>query len=105
MSKLLKEFKINIPNNSNIHEINKSKNDTNSNVKIINGKLLWNNDTTLGGEEKIKKEIKEFKEIKLSFKNKNDFIKRESPLITLVITLFNQENNINIFIVLFKNKN
>jgi glycosyltransferase involved in cell wall biosynthesis len=54
---------------------------------------LWNNETSLG-EQKIRDEVKEYDNIQISFENKSDFIKRENPLITLVITLYNQEDKI-----------
>ena len=66
---------------------------TRYNITYVNNKLLWNNKTDIG-QKKIKEEIKEFRNIELSFNNKVDFIKREKPLISLVITLYNQENYI-----------
>ena len=45
----------------------------------------------------MREEIKELNNennIKISYENKDDFKKRENPKISLVITLYNQENNI-----------
>ena len=66
---------------------------TDYNIIYDGQKLLWNNETSLG-EDKVKKELEEFKNIKLSFNNANDFVKRENPSISLVITLYNQEKYI-----------
>ena len=66
----------------------------NNSVNLVNNKLIWNNQLSLE-ENKIKKEIKEYKYTNITFTNPNDFIKRENPLITLVITLYNQEEFIN----------
>ena len=60
-------------------------------VNYISGKLFWDNET-FQDQEKIRKEIKGYDNIEISFKNKNDFLYRQSPLISLVITIFNQEN-------------
>ena len=40
----------------------------------------------------IKKKIKHYKHFKISFNNQEDFIKREKPKISLIITVYNQEN-------------
>ena len=62
-------------------------------VSYIDGKLFWNNEKTLD-QLRIRNEIREYNNIQLSFENKEDFIKRENPLITIVITIYNQENKI-----------
>ena len=77
-------------NSSKISNLNKYNN-SHDKINYINGKLLWNNETSLG-EQKIRDEVKEYDNIQISFENKSDFIKRENPLITLVITLYNQED-------------
>jgi len=79
-------------NSSKISNLNKYNN-SHDKINYINGKLLWNNETSLG-EQKIRDEVKEYDNIQISFENKSDFIKRENPLITLVITLYNQEDKI-----------
>ena len=81
-SKKTKKKNINLKNNPYINKIYRAS--------IINGFLFWNNEISLN-ETKVKEEIKQYKYINLSFENKNDFIKRENPLITLVITIYNQE--------------
>ena len=78
---------------SKISYLNNYLNDFHDKINYINGKLLWNNETSLG-EQKIREEVKKYKNIQLSFENKSDFIKRKNPIITLVITLFNQEDKI-----------
>ena len=66
----------------------------NTGVNLVNNKLIWNNTLSLE-EYKIKEEIKQYKYTNISFTNPNDFIKRENPLISLVITLYNQEEFID----------
>ena len=56
-------------------------------VNYIDGKLFWDKET-FQDQEKIRKEIKWYDNIEISFKNKNDFIYRQNPLISLVITIF-----------------
>lgn len=77
---------------SEIIEIQKRKMSIYNRVNLIDGKLYWNNETSLE-IDKINEEIKNFT-TKLSFKNKADFEKRKYPKISLVITLYNQEKNI-----------
>jgi len=62
-------------------------------VDFINGRLIWNNQTSID-YIKIKEEIRKYDELQFSFENKDDFIKRENPKITLIITLYNQEKYI-----------
>ena len=62
-------------------------------IDIINNKLIWNNQTSLD-INKTKDEIKRYNKLEISFENKDDFIKREKPKITLIITLYNQANYI-----------
>ena len=58
-------------------------------VNDIDGKLYWNNETFIN-LTKINYETDKIKELNISFENKSDFIKREHPKISLVITLYNQ---------------
>ena len=56
------------------------------------GELLWNNERNLYAQ-KIRREINSYKnDLTLSYKNKEDFIKRENPKISLVIPVYNKEN-------------
>ena len=57
-----------------------------SKVDYIDGKLIWDNET-FQDQEKIREEIKKYDNIEISFKNKNDFLYRQNPLISLVITI------------------
>ena len=82
---ILEDLKISIFNL--IYHDNKEK------VNYINGKLLWNNESSFD-IIKISKEIREYDNLVLSFENKKDFKKRKYPFISLVITLFNQEKYI-----------
>ena len=68
-----------------------SYNSTN-NTYIQDTKLYWNEQTSLD-IDKILEEIKNFKPT-ISFDNKNDFIKKRTPKISLVITLYNQSKHI-----------
>ena len=40
----------------------------------------------------LKKQIKKYKSLKIHFDNKEDFVKREKPKISLIMTIFNQEH-------------
>lgn len=62
-------------------------------VDLINEKLIWNNQRTIDYNI-IKNETRKYNELQFSFENKDDFIKREKPKITLIITLYNQEKYI-----------
>jgi len=66
-----------------------------SGVNLIDGKLLWDNEK-FQDQEKIRREIKGYNNIQISFDNhnKSDFFYRQDPLISLVITLYNQENKL-----------
>ena len=69
----------------------------------INENLYWNSQTSLK-IEKVREGINELNNennIKISYENKDDFKKRENPKISLVITLYNQENNIKSFMLRF----
>ena len=65
-------------------------------VNYIDGKLYWNNETFIN-LTKINYETDKIKELNISFENKTDFIKREHPKISLVITLYNQANYLKLF--------
>ena len=65
-------------------------------VNYIDGKLYWNNETFIN-LTKINYETDKIKELNISFENKSDFIKREHPKISLVITLYNQEKYLKLF--------
>ena len=53
--------------------------------------LLWNNERNLN-TQKIRREINSYiKDSTLSYKNKEDFIKRENPKISLIIPVYNKE--------------
>ena len=41
---------------------------------------------------KIRKDIKQYKNLIISFNKKEDFMKREKPKISLIIPVYNQEN-------------
>ena len=43
---------------------------------------------------KIKEEIRSYNNLIISFENKSDFIKRENPKISVIITVHDQEQNI-----------
>ena len=65
-------------------------------VNYIDGKLYWNNETFIN-LTKINYETDKIKELNISFENKTDFIKREHPKISLVITLYNQAKYLKLF--------
>ena len=67
----------------------------NNRCTFIHGKLYWNNETSIN-INKIKEEIKHFHQLKISFQNKTDFIKRKNPKISLIITLHNREKFIKL---------
>ena len=54
--------------------------------------LYWRDEKNLN-IKKVKREINSYtKEIKLSFENKEDFVRRENPKISLVIPVYNKES-------------
>ena len=67
--------------------------DKSSKIRIYNNNIYWDNETSLE-IDKVIKEIDELNNIQISYENKKDFIKRENPKVSLVITIYNQENNI-----------
>ena len=81
--------------NKNIKILNK-ENKSIFRVNYIDGKLYWNNETFIN-LTKINYETDKIKELNISFENKSDFIKREHPKISLVITLYNQEKYLKLF--------
>ena len=58
-------------------------------------KLYWNNEISLNIFH-IKKEISNYNKYNISFDNKNDFYKRENPKVSIIITVYNQENYLKI---------
>ena len=82
---LEKNNTININSNSIIKSIS-----INSINKVKVDKLLWNNeDIQL---EKNRQEINLYNNTNISYKNIQPFFKRENPKISLIITVYNQEN-------------
>ena len=75
--------KTNIINVSNEKKINYP-------VYLIDDKLYWNIEKSIN-EEKVQEEIKKYDNISLSFENETDFMLRENPLISLVLTIYNQQ--------------
>ena len=69
--------------------INKSEFSNNITCFETDEKLFWNNQKNLE-IEKIREEIKNRKNSKISFENKNDFFRRKNPKISLIITVYNQ---------------
>ena len=59
-------------------------------------KYFQNNETFID-LTKINYETDKIKELNVSAENKSDFIKREHPKISLVITLYNQANYLKLF--------
>ena len=84
---------------NNITDIktNHTNNTDNSNhyyeANLVNGNLYWKDERVLD-QVKIREEIKIFAETHISFDNQSDFIRRENPLVTLVITIYNQQDYI-----------
>ena len=62
-------------------------------ANLVNGNLYWKDERVLD-QVKIREEIKIFAETHISFDNQSDFIRRENPLVTLVITIYNQQDYI-----------
>ena len=62
---------------------------TNRNIR-----LYWK-DKKYMDEIKIKSVIRNYKDLNISFNNKEDFYKREKPKVSIVITVYNQEKFIN----------
>lgn len=56
------------------------------------GTNIYYNDERNLNLVKIKEEIKQYKNLKISSNKRIDFIKREKPKISLIITVYNQEN-------------
>lgn len=71
----------------------KNNNDKFDIIMNFTGKLFWKNETTLG-LNKILDEIRLYKTPQIYFDNKTDFLKKEAPKISLVITLHNQDKYI-----------
>ena len=58
---------------------------------FFGGKVYYKNEKKLN-LNKIKKQIKNYKQLKINFDNNDDFIKRDKPKISLIMTIYNQEN-------------
>ena len=58
---------------------------------FFGGKIYYKNEKKLN-LNKIKKQIKNYKQLKINFDNNDDFIKRDKPKISLIMTIYNQEN-------------
>ena len=54
------------------------------------GKIYYGNEKLLNWNE-LKKQVKNYEKLKINFDNKEDFIKREKPKISLIMTVYNQE--------------
>ena len=80
--------------NKTINEIENL--DLKRNIKCIpnNDKIYWNNEKDLKMTKLIQL-VKASDKYNISFKNENDFYKRENPSVSLIITIYNQERFIN----------
>ena len=58
---------------------------------FFGGKIYYKNEKKLN-LNKIKKQIKNYKQLKINFDNNDDFFKRDKPKISLIMTIYNQEN-------------
>ena len=58
---------------------------------IFGGKIYYKNEKNLNLKN-IKKQIKNYKKLKIHFDNNDDFVKCEKPKISLIMTVYNQEN-------------
>ena len=56
---------------------------------FFNGKIYYQNEKNLNLKE-IKKQVKNYKKMKINFDIHDDFVKREKPKISLIITVYNQ---------------
>ena len=54
-------------------------------------KIYYKNETTLK-LNKLRMEIKKYKYSKINIEGKKDYIKKRNPKISLIITIYNQEN-------------
>ena len=82
-----------IYNNNNIDYINNINSINATLVSYINQKIYWNNETSIN-INKAFDEINNIHKINISFDYKDDFIQRDLPKISVIITLHNQEKNI-----------
>ena len=64
-------------------------------IKNFNEKVYWKNETSID-IFKIREDIKKVLNTQISYENKNDFIKRKKPAVSLVITIYNQEKYIKL---------
>ena len=63
-------------------------------IKYSKFKIYWKNQIDLE-IEKSRDEVRNSKSLKISFENKIDFLKRENPKISIIITIYNQDYYIN----------
>lgn len=87
-----------INNNPKITNENKVQNyqkNQNTTYNFINKKLYWKNQTSLE-IDKVREEIKNYEKFQISFENEKDFIKRDHPKVSIVITLYNQKKYIKL---------
>ena len=61
---------------------------------IHDGKIFYRNERKLD-MTKLKKQIKNYNKMKILFDNRDDFIKRERPKISLIMTVYNQADFLN----------
>ena len=64
-------------------------------IKNFNEKVYWKNETSID-IFKIREDIKKVLNTQISYENKNDFIERKKPAVSLVITIYNQEKYIKL---------
>ena len=64
-------------------------------ANLINGKLYWNNETSLKMDE-INAELSKFQKLNISFEKKENFIRRKNPKVSVVITLNNRDKYIKL---------
>ena len=67
-------------------------------------KLFWKNQTRIDLKG-ARKEIQEKDSVEISYENSEDFCKRENPKVSIIITIYNQNNLLKIYMLIFKNKN
>ena len=84
------------------HLINKNKNNKTEN-NLNKGSVYYNNLTTFKIKE-IMKEIQSYKNVRISFDKKSDFVKRDNPKISLIIPLHNQVKYIKLIYASIQNQ-
>jgi cellulose synthase/poly-beta-1,6-N-acetylglucosamine synthase-like glycosyltransferase len=84
---------INKPKITNGNKVQNYQKNQITTSNIFNKKLYWKNQTSLE-IEKVRDEIKNYDKFQISFENETDFLKREHPKVSIVITLYNQKKYI-----------